>query len=148
MKINTRNFGEIEIDQEKIIEFDEGLPGFEELHHFSFIDSEEGVFNYLQCVDNTDVCFVITDPYEVDEHYAPIINESYFEKLGNGKNEEFVLFSIVCLREPISESTINLAGPLLIHAENKKGIQVITEDKKYSTKEKLFKRQNEVSDIC
>ena len=137
MKLTTRNFGEIEIAEEKIIVFEEGLPGFETLHRFIFIDSEEGVFNYLQSIEDGDLCFVITDPYQVFKEYAPVINESYFEKLGGGKNEDFAIYSVVCIRDSIDESTINLAGPLLIQTEYKKGIQVITEDRKYSTKHKL-----------
>ena len=134
MKLNTRNFGEIEIDDDKIIDFDEGLPGFEQLHRFVFVDSEEGIFNYLQSVEDMDICFIITSPHTFVEEYAPRIQESYFEKLGGGATESFTLFSIVCLRRPIETSTMNLAAPILIHTEYKKGIQVILEDKKYTAK--------------
>lgn len=138
MKLNTRNFGEIEIDDEKIIHFDEGLPGFEQLHRFAFVDSEEGIFNYLQAIEDTDICFIITSPYTVMEAYAPRIQESYFEKLGGGATESFALFSIACLRRPIETSTMNLAAPILIQTEYKKGIQVILEDKKYTAKYKFM----------
>ena len=131
MKLETRNFGEIEIDDDKIIEFHEGLPGFEHLQRFAFIDSEEGTFNYLQSIEDTEICFIITNPHTFMEAYAPRIQESYFEKLGGGETESFTLFSIVCLRRPIEASTMNLAAPILIHTEYKKGIQVILEDKKY-----------------
>lgn len=138
MRLATRNFGEIEIAEEKVIVFEEGVPGFEGLHRFVLIDSEEGVFNYLQSLDDGNICFVITDPYQVFKEYAPVINESYFEKLGGGRDEEFAVYSVVCIRNSIDESTINLAGPLLIQTEYKKGIQVITEDRKYNTKHKLI----------
>lgn len=138
MKLVTKEFGEIEVLPEKIITFEEGLPGFEMLHRFILINSEEGIFNYLQSIDDADIRFVITDPYQFSESYAPVINESYFEKLGGGDDEEFAVFSVVCLRDPIEESTINLAGPILIQLEYMKGIQVITEDKKYSARYKLI----------
>lgn len=138
MKITTRNFGEIEIEEEMIITFEEGIPGFEMLRRFVFIDGEEKAFNYLQSVEDGEICFVITDPYQLFKEYAPVINESYFEKLGGGKDEEFAIYSVVCLRDSIEESSINLAGPLLIQTEYKKGIQVITEDRKYSTRHKFI----------
>ena len=141
MKLNTRNFGDIEIDDDKIIEFEEGLPGFEHLHQFVFVDSEEGVFNYLQAVEDRDICFIITSPYTFMESYAPRIQENYFEKLGGGATEDFTLFSIVCLRRPLETSTMNLAAPILIQTEHKKGIQVILEDKKYTAKYKFMEKK-------
>lgn len=146
MKLQTRNFGEIEIQDDKMITFEEGLPGFEHLHHFAFIDSEEGTFNYLQSVEETEICFIITSPYTFKEDYAPNIRESYFEKLGGGNNEDFILFSIACLRRPIEESTINLAAPLLIQTEYKKGIQVILEDKRYTTQYPIIEKGRE--NVC
>lgn len=140
MKLTTRNFGEIEVLEEKLIIFEEGLPGFEALHKFVMIESEEGVFHYLQSVEDTNVCFVITDPYAFFESYAPTISEKYFEKLGGGEDDDFAIYAVVCIKDPLSESTINLAGPLLIQTEYKKAIQVITEDKQYSPRQKLIKK--------
>ena len=142
MKITTRSFGEIEVSEDKIITFEEGIPGFESLQRFIILESEEGAFHYLQSVDNGDVRFVIADPYQLIKEYAPVINESYFEKLGGGNNEEFAVYSVVCFREPIDESTINLAGPILIQTEYRKGIQVITEDKKYSPRHKFISQED------
>lgn len=137
MKVKTRNFGEIEIDKDKIIMFNEGVPGFEELHQFIFLDSQNQMFHYLQSIEDGNICFVILNPYEYKEDYAPIISGEYFEKLGGGEDKQFALYSIVCLREPIEESTVNLAGPVVIHIDNKLGIQVVTEEKIYSHRHNL-----------
>ncbi|HHV96236.1 MAG TPA: flagellar assembly protein FliW [Clostridiaceae bacterium] len=40
MLLNTRHFGEIEIDEENIIYFDEGIPGFNHVKKFVLIGSE------------------------------------------------------------------------------------------------------------
>lgn len=138
MQIDTRNFGNIEVLEEKIIYFKEGLPGFEKLKQFILLEEGESPFHYLQAIEDKDICFVIADPYYFRKDYAPVINESYFKKLGEGDNEAFALYAITCLKEPMQESTLNLAGPLLIHVENKLGVQVITEDKIYTTKHKLI----------
>lgn len=137
MKINTRNFGEIEIQEEKTITFKEGIPGFEDLKQFILIEKKDDVFHYLQPIEDGDICFVITDPYYFKKNYAPTIREHYFERLGEGDNDAFTLYAIVTLRDAVEKSTLNLAGPLLIHVENRQGIQVITEDRIYTTKHKL-----------
>ncbi len=122
----------------KVITFEEGIPGFEELTQFTLLEEEKtDTFVYLQSIENEHICFVITDPYKFKEDYAPVINESYFDKLGGGADEEFALYAVVCLKENIEESTLNLAGPILIHTKNMKGIQVITEEKIYRTKHRI-----------
>lgn len=144
MKIETHMFGVIEIKDDKVITFNEGLPGFEELKKFGIIENEENSpLKHLQSLEDGNICFVIVDPYIFKKDYAPIINESYFEKLGGGEDSDFAIYSTVCLKTPLEESTLNLAGPLLIHVDNKLGIQVIAEEKMYRTKHKLIDLINE-----
>lgn len=139
MKIDTRTLGVVEYKEEKVIVFQEGIPGFEELTRFILLeDKEVGCFLYLQSVEDKNICFVMTDPYSFKADYAPTINENYFEKLGGGDDEDFALYAITCVKEVVQESTINLAGPILIHTKNMKGIQVITEDKVYQTKHRMI----------
>lgn len=128
--------------ENKYITFPEGIPGFEELKTFYFI-KEETDFYYLQSTEQPEICFVIVDPYEFKADYSPTIRESYFEKIGGGSSDEFALYTMVTLRESLNESTLNLAGPILIHIENRKGIQVVVEDKAYTTRHKLIDLINE-----
>ena len=135
---SKQNVKESNITETKVIEFPEGLPGFENLTKFIILEEPDAKeFMHLQSVEEKDVSFLITDPYRFKTDYAPIINEAYFEKLGGGADDEFVLYTIACIRENVKDSTLNLAGPILIHTKNKKGIQVVTEDKAYSTKTKI-----------
>ena len=132
--------------EEKVITFEEGIPGFEHLRCFVFMKSEIENFHYLQSVEDNDICFIIINPYEFKKDYAPIISEEYFEKLGGGRDENFAIYTIVCLRNPIQESTVNLAGPLVIHIGNRLGVQVVTEEKMYTTRERLVELLKERED--
>ncbi len=139
MKVNTHIFGSIEIREDKVITFNDGLPGFEELRKFGIIETEEqGPFKHLQSLEDGNICFAIVDPYFFKKDYAPIISENYFEKLGGGEDTNFAIYSIVCLKTPLEESTLNLAGPILIHINNRLGLQVVTEEKMYKTKHRLI----------
>lgn len=138
MRLNTANFGTLEVGEDKFIIFKDGIPGFKELKKYILIESENGKFQYLQSVEDSNVCFTMINPYSIKEDYAPVISESYFEKLGGGKSQEFTLYAVVCLKKPIEESTVNLAGPLLIHVDRRVGVQVITEDKHYTTRHNLL----------
>ncbi len=143
MKTNTKQFGDIEIQEDKIITFKEGIPGFEDLKRFILMEEKDSIFHALQSIEDEEICFIITDPYYFKKDYAPTIRESYFNKLGRGDNDAFSLYAIVTLKDQVENSTLNLAGPLLIHIENRQGVQVIIEDAGYTTKHKIVDLINE-----
>ena len=66
MKINTKKFGEIEIEEEKIIVFENGIIGFPDLKHFALIhDAEEGTnagIRFLQSVEEPGFAMPVMDP--------------------------------------------------------------------------------------
>ena len=72
MQLKTVNFGEIEINEEDVIIFPEGIPGFEDSKKYVLIgnESNEAVFFWLQSVDAPDLCFVVTDPFMVYDGYG------------------------------------------------------------------------------
>lgn len=137
MKIQTRHFGEMEIDDNKVIVFKEGLPGFEYLRTFIIIESEENIFCYLQSVEDGEVAFAMIDPYTLKKDYAPKIHENYFEKLGGGVDEKFSVYVIATVGKRIEQTTINLQGPLLLHIENRLGVQAIVENSEYKTRHQV-----------
>ena len=64
MKVNTRLFGEIEVAEDRIITFTQGLMGFEEYTRYTLIYNSEkkGRIMWLQCLDEP--CFHCHRPYE------------------------------------------------------------------------------------
>ena len=139
MKLNTKNFGTIEFDETKKIVFEKGIPGFRELHAYIIIEDEdeESVFAYLQSIEDGTVSFIITNPHYFDETYTIEIKNEYVKQLGDGTSEDFSLFAIVTVTNTFETATLNLVAPLVIHNEAKKGMQVILENTKYTTRHKL-----------
>lgn len=140
MKLQTRQFGEIEINEEKEILFPEGLPGFERLKRFIMIEDadENSLFSYLQSTEDGNISFIMLDPYHLKADYRPTIQETYFEKLDGGADEDFTLRAIVNIPACVQQATVNLQAPLLFQTEKRKGIQVILEGEQYPIKYRLL----------
>ena len=80
MKANTRIFGEVEIEDEKIITLEKGMIGFPTLNRFALIYDEEKKqkdtsIMWLQSMDDADIAFPVMIPNAVKEDYAPNVNE-------------------------------------------------------------------------
>lgn len=124
MDLLTTQFGKIQIDEENILEFRDGLAGFEEYKRFIIVSDKDlyPIF-WLVSIDEPSLEFPIVNPFLFIPDYNPDIEL---------KDEGETIFAIVTLRKEIEKTTINLKGPLVIDINLKKGRQVILNDENYS----------------
>ena len=146
MKIITRNFGEIEISENKIVYFQEGIPAFENEKEFVVIlnEDKENPFHWLQSVKNPDLSFVILNPFEIFSDYDILLPETSINKLNIEKEEDVTIYSMVVIPEDIAKMTTNLLGPIVINTKEMLGKQVILDDERYNTKHFVFNQDSQV----
>ena len=146
MKIQTSNFGEVQIDKDKIINFPEGLPGFESEKEFFIIlnGDEDNPFHWLQALKNPELSFVIINPFEIFEDYDIVLPDTAKSKLKIESEEDVGIYTIVVMPEDITRTTTNLLGPLVINTKEKLAKQVILEEDKYGTKHLIFNQDPEI----
>ncbi|QXE00962.1 flagellar assembly protein FliW [Terribacillus sp. DMT04] len=129
MDIETKYFGNMNIDEKKVIRFENGLPGFYDEKAFALIDFPDNpVFQILQSVTAAHVAFVVTNPYHFHKDYEFDLSEQVKDELGISKVKQVKVLSILTLRDPFDQSTINLQAPLIINADVLKGQQVIVSE--------------------
>lgn len=145
MILNTKHFGEIEIDEEKIIIFKDGLLGFENIKKYSVVLNQEKdiPFSWLQGVDDTNLAFVITNPFAFKNDYNFEIPENVIKQLEIEKEEDVMVFSIAVIPKDMKKTTINLRGPLVINIRNKKGKQIVLDTDQYPLKYFIFEEKIE-----
>lgn len=143
MKLNTSRFGEIDISEELIFELVEPILGYDSLTKFVLIDNApESPFKWFQSAENGDIAFPVSFPALFGIDYEFVIPDDKSEKLGLKGVESLITFNIVCIPPgKVEDATINLAGPIIINAENKKGMQLVLGNIKYSVKQRLFPKQ-------
>lgn len=136
MIIKTKNFGELEIKEEDIIIFSDGIPGFEGLNKYIIIENpdKDVPFNWLQCVEDVDLAFVIINPFIFKEDYEFDLPQNAIEKLHIKSHEDINIYSIVIIPEDVSKMTANLAAPIVINHVEKRGKQILLQDSVYSKK--------------
>lgn len=143
MKIGTRHFGNVEIDDSKIIKFEEGIFGFPELHQFVLLydNQEEGSpFAWLQAVENEEVCLPMINPLTWFPNYTPEVDDQEVIKIGLETQETLEIYTIVVLPDDITKMTTNLKAPVLINQVNKKACQVIVEDDDCDIRHNLYEQ--------
>ena len=133
VNLSTNNFGNLSIEKENIITFEQGLLGFEELKQFAIIDLEECLpFEWLVSVEEPAVAFAILNPTLLFSDYKPSLTKDDLVLLDIKKEMDVEMFCIVTLGETPENVTLNLKGPILINMKNKMGKQIVLTEDYYS----------------
>ena len=134
MLAQTRFFGEVDIDEEKILTFDNGIIGFEDMKHWTVIyDIEagaDGPISWFQSLDFAGLALPIISPYSVTAKYEPIVEDELLKPLG--------FLTITIPSEDPSKTTANFRAPLLINPNNRKGVQIIVNNEDYPIKFSVY----------
>ncbi len=127
MKLLTRDFGKIEVDEKDIVTFTGPIFGFEKYHRFAFLYHEEisEHFIWLQSVDEPNLCFLLVEPQLVSHHYRPELPEDAVRLLEDG---EWMCYLLVSIREPFQSSTVNLKSPIVVNPEKRQAAQFILDE--------------------
>ncbi len=139
MNFETKYFGNIEIEENAVIHFEEGLPGFEDKNKFVILnnyDTDEPVpFMWLQSTQEPNLAFVVTIPFFMRPNYAFDIPTEVCEELEITSAEEVGVYTICRIAGSIESMTINLKSPIVINSKNRKAMQMMITDGRYTTKE-------------
>ena len=147
MEVLTKTNGVVQVQDDKILTFEEGLFGFEDYKKFALIDSEYEPFIWLQSIENQNLAFLIIDPFLVCSSYEADIDDSSLAKIGVTKPEDVVIMTIVTVPQDGSAITANFQGPLVINKQNKKCLQVILTDNRWTTKVDIVQPLNN-KEVC
>lgn len=139
MKISTKFFGELEVQDKDIINFEDGIPGFKEHNRYALIHDGDSDFSYLQSVDTQNICFIVIPPAVIVRNYDIEVSEDTVEKLEIDKEQDVSLYAILTVPEDIDNMTANLKAPIVINRKNNKGKQEILDDDRYEIKHKVIK---------
>ncbi|MGN0666993.1 MAG: flagellar assembly protein FliW [Huintestinicola sp.] len=130
IRIRTRDFDEIEVSPDQIIEFPKGIFAFEEYTKYIIITPlGDGKFPvWLQSAENPGLCFILFDPYEFCRDYAVAVPDEDVKALEITKDSQLQFFVISVIPENYMDATVNMKSPIILNTDNLKAAQVIAEN--------------------
>ena len=138
MLIETENFGNIDIDENKIYTFENGLPGFERLKKFVIVEKDSSdsnsIFRWLQSTEDPKTAFVMMDVYKIIPDYNPLVYDDDLDSLGEISDDSLIIYNIVVIPKIVSKMSVNLKAPVVINLLTNKGMQMITKNEDYPIK--------------
>ncbi|MBQ4283173.1 MAG: flagellar assembly protein FliW [Lachnospira sp.] len=143
MKIQTKWFGEVEVDDSKIITFEKGIIGFEERKKYALVfDSEKeggAEIMWLQSVDEVSLAIPVMKPEIVMPNYDPVVEDELVNALSdNIKDAELVVLVALTVPADLTKMTCNLKAPIIINVDAMNAVQLIADNSDYMVRFPIY----------
>ncbi len=132
MTVETRLFGTITIDDDKIISFPGGIIGFPDLTDFALMHDSENSdgkgLSFLVSLQEPTFSMPVMNPLLVKDSYNPVVEDDYLIPLGELNEEEMLVLVTVTVPHEIEKMSVNLMAPIIVNVATRKAAQVILND--------------------
>jgi flagellar assembly factor FliW len=134
MRVQTKPYGEIDVDERQRIRFPDGILGFEELKDYVLLDAAQPPFYWLQSLERVEVAFVLIEPRMFKPEYSPDVEPQELEEIGVSSAGDALVFAIVTVPEDTHRMTANLQGPVIINKKSRTGRQSVSLNPKWGVR--------------
>ena len=143
MKIKSTRFGELDVAENDVIHFSQGLPGFAEEQRFALLpQGEDSPFFFLQSTQDPNLTFLLVDPFAFFAEYHFEIDDKLVSQLGLSAEQPPIALCIVNVPQgKMQDMTANLSAPIIINRFARLGRQVVLTDTSYSLRQRLYMAQ-------
>ena len=127
MKVATTRFGELEIEDTRVIAIPDGMLGFRGKRYILLDPGKGSPFTWLQSVDNPGLAFVVVDPLRFFPDYRVKLTADEYQKLLLNEGDEIVFLTVVTMAREPENITVNLQGPVAVNPKSMTARQIVLE---------------------
>lgn len=139
MKIQTSRFGVVELSSDDIIDFPEGILGFNSLRKFVLLDDpNDDIFAWLQSCEEPAIAFPVLEPELFTQNFEVHLSKNDLEAIRLNSNEGFRAFSIITIPQDPTQMTANMKAPVIINVSRRLGRQCVLQDNQLAIREPIF----------
>lgn len=139
MNLITSRFGNVKVEEDQAVLFDEGPVGFAESRRFYIVPQDPGIpLRWLQDADDPSLAFVIIDPGHFRLDYQPMLAREDMECLGLKSLEDAEVHALVVIPEDPQGMTANLKAPIIVNKRTRRARQVILDNPEYGIRHRVL----------
>lgn len=136
--IYQTSYGEIELQEDKLISFNDGIIGFSNCTVFGLANhpaAKNSPILILQCVNDPEVNFAVVDSASLNFEYSEQDMAEVLKSSKIASKDAIMMFILRTNENEAGEKTItaNVKAPIVLDAANKVAKQVILNNKELST---------------
>ena len=136
LTIDSTRFGVLEVPDDAVIEFPNGLIGLGGTRYTLIARDESAPFMWLHSVDDPSLAIPVTNPWNFFPSFEVEISDAEAQRIGVTDPAEAEVLVTVRAGEALEDFRANLSAPILVAA--RRGHQVINEASGTSVRAPLF----------
>jgi flagellar assembly factor FliW len=150
IEISTREFGIIEVEEDAVYEFPEGIYGFESDKRFAVFSRqiEDFSFLYLQSMDHLVPCFMVFEPWDMHPDYQPALSREDLDDCQVDHIDDLIFLVIATVPSKMEDLSINIKSPVVLNPKTRKAKQVILQNPDYSVRYYPFRQNGKGGSSC
>jgi len=134
--LKSSRFGELEVPEDAVLEFPTGLIGLRGSRYALLPHGQDGVFFWLQSMEDPDLALPVTKPWSFFAGYEIELSDTEAERIGVGDPSEAEVFVTVRPDESGENFSANLRAPIIVAGG--RGFQVINDADEAPVRAPLF----------
>jgi flagellar assembly factor FliW len=135
--VSTRDFGEIEVAEDSVVEFPRGLPAFEDERRFVLIQPPSlAPLVFLQSAANPALAFTAVPMQVIDAGYELSVLPEDYDTIDHPEPGQIAVYAVLTFSDD-GPATANLLAPIVLNTANRKATQAVRSDSRYSHKHPL-----------
>lgn len=143
MQVETKWFGTVDIEDEKILTFEKGIIGFEDFKKYTILfDSDDGndaAIMWLQSMEEPSLALPVVKPENIFPEYDPVVEDEIIKNLGSDiQNANLLVLCTLTVPSDLTKMTCNLKAPVIINADTLKGVQLIADNDDYQVRYPIY----------
>ena len=139
MVINTTRFGQIQLQNEDIITFPEGMLGFQDLRQFVLLDDpNDDIFAWLQSCELPSVAFPVLEPEIFGHYYSVTLSKNEIELLKIKGDQKPSFMNIITIPDDPTQMTANVKAPIAFNMTERIARQCVLQDNHLAIREPIF----------
>ena len=139
MTFETQRFGPVEVNEEQIVTFTDGIPGLERYRRFFILHDERiAPLVWLHSLEDGAIALPVINVFDVMEDYVLDISDDDVERLSIDQPEDVLVLIVAVIPEDVEKMSGNLAAPIVLNAKNGQARQLLTNVAEYSVQQPIF----------
>ena len=138
MIISSTRFGEVEVRDDAVLAFPDGLFGLPGNQYALLGDAPDSPFFWLHSTEHDDVAVPVTNPWLFFDAYEVRVSDEDAARLELLDPADADILCVVRASERLEDFSVNLAAPVVLHTASRLGRQIINDAHGYAVREPLF----------
>lgn len=138
MRIESTRFGMLEVSDETLVTFPDGLIGLPGRLYALISPGKDSPFLWLQSADEPALALPVTTPWLFFPSYEVRVPDDDQRRLEIERPEDATIMCVVRAAESLEDFTANLVGPIVINRGTRNARQIINDAGGYSVRQPLF----------